>query len=75
MQSDNDKPRPASRVHGRPDGEPITVFVGQYEAGFKVGVDEGSKKPEEKTEQRLAEHAASAAQCLSAAPYDPGWKL
>lgn len=60
-----------NEVEGKPSEDVrVRVFTGLYEDGFKVGMDEGRKNPDPKTEERLAAHAETSAKCLTAAPYD-----
>jgi len=56
---------------GRPDGTPITFYVGQFEGGYTQAVASGKNERDPKTEQQGAAFAENSARALGAAAFDP----
>lgn len=73
MKSDNGNGNSGSPPHvfGRPNGDPITLETGLFDQGFRQAQDRGIDQASPEDEEILSAFAEAAAECNSAASYDP----
>jgi len=65
------QPTGSTEIFGQPNNDPISIYIGLWKRGFDLAVDQGIEVIRPEDEQMLAAFAEAAADCNSAAPFDP----